>query len=210
MVLADDIPVVPNAIPDSRVLNNYKHPANVEFPNIGKESVQLLINAPRAFRVEDVRTAPDSCSPDAIRSPLSWSLHGPSFTDLSFTTNVSAHFVSAYYDLLPVEQAGAYETRLLPNDSEIYGCKVDDSDLLSEKICVNKGISMNDRSFTDLSFTTNVLAHFVSAYYDLLYSLSKQVRMRLDFSPMAVKFMAVRLMILIFFWKKSVSIKVYL
>ena len=96
------------------------------MPRIKKKSVQLLIgaNIPKAFRVEDVRTAPNTCSPDAVRSPLGWSLLGPSFTDNSFATNVGAYFVAARYESLPTKYISSYEAQFLSENNEYFSKKM--------------------------------------------------------------------------------------
>jgi len=151
VVVVDDIPVKPNVMPSSQVLSKYRHLSNLDFSQLENNSVQLLIgaNVPKAFRVEDIRTAPDSCSPDAIRSPLGWSLLGPSFTDCSFATNVCANFISARYQALPISNASSYESQFLTSGSEFCDCKHDELNSSLEEVCGSKCISVEDyRVFT--------------------------------------------------------------
>ena len=147
VLVVDKIPAKPNAVPDSQVLNKYRHLANLELPRIKKKSVQLLIgaNIPKAFRVEDVRTAPNTCSPDAVRSPLGWSLLGPSFIDNSFATNVGAYFVAARYESLPTKYVSSFEAQFLSENNENFSYKNDDPDHALEEICATKGLSVEDR-----------------------------------------------------------------
>ena len=62
------------------MLKAFPHLRNVRFPTIGDGTVSLLIGAdvPEALRVLAVRHG-QGLSPDAIKTPLGWSLLGPAF-----------------------------------------------------------------------------------------------------------------------------------
>ena len=63
-------------------LSDYTYLNNVKLSYINRSTVQLLIgaNVPKVFRMEAVKPAPQTKLPDAVRTPLGWSLLGPSFT----------------------------------------------------------------------------------------------------------------------------------
>ena len=79
VTVVDEIPVQPNVIPTSPILSDHSYLADINFSKLDRQNVQLLIgaNVPRVFRLEDLRSAPDKLSPDAVKSPLGWSLLGP-------------------------------------------------------------------------------------------------------------------------------------
>ena len=83
VVVIKKIPINPNSIPSVDKLHSYDYLSNVTFPSIDCSTVQLLIgaNVPKAFRVQSAKTAPKEGLPDAVRSPLGWSLLGPSLDD---------------------------------------------------------------------------------------------------------------------------------
>ena len=88
--MVDHISVKSNVTPGSAELSRYEHVSNIEFKSVNKSCVKLLTGArmPKAFGVEEVRCATDSCFPDAIRSPLAWSLFGLAFSDAHFASDV--------------------------------------------------------------------------------------------------------------------------
>ena len=71
VTVVDEILVQPNVIPSSKILSNHSYLADYNFPKLDRQSVQLLIgaDAPKVFRLEDSRSAPDELSPDAVKSP---------------------------------------------------------------------------------------------------------------------------------------------
>jgi len=81
VLITDEIPVTPKTLPSRRVLNVFPHLGNVRFPTIDDGTVSLLLGAdvPEALRVLAVRHG-QGRSPDAIKTPLGWSLLGPAFS----------------------------------------------------------------------------------------------------------------------------------
>ena len=80
VVVVDNIPVKPNAVPENEVLKSHEYLKDVHLQKINETSVKLLIgaNVPQVFRVEEIKPAPILRYPDAVKSPLGWSLLGPS------------------------------------------------------------------------------------------------------------------------------------
>ena len=76
-------------------LIKHKYLRDFEMPRIKNGTVQLFIgaNVPEAFRVEVIRSGSPGYR-DIIRSPLGWSLFGPTF-GLTSLKNVSCNFLSA-------------------------------------------------------------------------------------------------------------------
>ena len=107
VVAVDKIPIQPNntldptllkksnVVKETQLLKKHKYLRDFEMPRIENGTVQLLIgaNVPEAFRVEVMRSGSPGC-PDVIRSPLGWSLFGPTF-GLTSSKNVSCNFLSA-------------------------------------------------------------------------------------------------------------------
>ena len=96
VTVVDEIPVQQNVIPTSQILSNHSYLADINFPKLDRKNVQLLIgaNVPRVFRLEDLRSAPDQLSPDAVKSPLGWYLLGPC---PKFNCTVSSSDKNVYY-----------------------------------------------------------------------------------------------------------------
>ena len=96
VTVVDEIPVQPNVIPTSQILSNHSYLADINFSKLDRQNVQLLIgaNVPRVFRLEDLRSAPDKLSPDAVKSPLGWFLLGPCS---KFNCTVSSSDKNVYY-----------------------------------------------------------------------------------------------------------------
>ena len=96
VTVVDEIPVQPNVIPTSQILSDHSYLADINFSKLDRQNVQLLIgaNVPRVFRLEDLRSAPDKLSPDAVKSPLGWSLLAPCS---KFNCTVSSSDKNVYY-----------------------------------------------------------------------------------------------------------------
>nr|CAB3263156.1 uncharacterized protein LOC104265735 [Phallusia mammillata] len=115
VVVVNKIPVMPNVVPDTRTLRAHRSLQDLTLCNVPGGSVTLLIgaNIPVAHRVKSVRPG-DDCCPDAVRTPLGWSLLGQTFESQNPSARV--HFASA------VENAHAMflsdEGDFLPTDGE--------------------------------------------------------------------------------------------
>ena len=80
VVVVDNTPVKPNAVPENEVLKNHEYLKDVHLHKIIQPSVKLLIgaNVPQVFRLEEIKSTPNLRYPDAVKSPRGWSLLGPS------------------------------------------------------------------------------------------------------------------------------------
>ena len=69
----------PNLSSDKCVFQNHQYLNNIDFPVIEEVTAQLLIgaNVTHLFCMKAVRDAHDKGLPDAIKSPLGWSLVVP-------------------------------------------------------------------------------------------------------------------------------------
>jgi len=87
-------PLLPNIIPDPRDLQRHDYLRGVDLAHVEGATVTLLIgaNLPEALRVEIVRNGSDSC-PDAMRTPLGWSLLGPAFKTVAAPDDEMSCFV---------------------------------------------------------------------------------------------------------------------
>ena len=76
-----DIPVAPNLLPTKRDPNLYAHLSDISFPRVPGAKVSLLIGAdhPDVFCAREVRRGARK-EPIAIKTPLRWSLLGPSLS----------------------------------------------------------------------------------------------------------------------------------
>ena len=45
VTVVDEVPVQPNVIPTSQILNNYRYLADINFSKLDRQNVQLLIGA---------------------------------------------------------------------------------------------------------------------------------------------------------------------
>ena len=88
-----NIPVAPNLLPTQRDLNLYAHLRDISFPRVPGAKVSLLIGAdhPDMFCAQEVRRGARK-EPIAIKTPLGWSLLGPSLS-LATTKNCHVNFV---------------------------------------------------------------------------------------------------------------------
>ncbi|XP_078490965.1 uncharacterized protein LOC144747081 [Ciona intestinalis] len=129
VIAIDKIPVDPNPVPSPKTIKHHQLNAN-NFPKIKHGSVQLLIgaNAPQAFRVETTRSGHGRC-PDAVKTPLGWSLLGPS-SDTPATDYVSSSFIFASIHGARLQEAHAM---FLSDESDLRPITADsdsDDDLL--------------------------------------------------------------------------------
>ena len=85
-----DIPVSPNVIPLKTQLEEWPHLKGIKFDTITKASVTLLIGAnyPELFAQRECRVGARG-QPMAIKTPLGWSLLGPSLSLSSNKCNVN-------------------------------------------------------------------------------------------------------------------------
>ncbi|XP_078493207.1 uncharacterized protein LOC144748758 [Ciona intestinalis] len=129
VIAIDKIPVDPNPVPSPKTIKHHQLNAN-NFPKIKHGSVQLLIgaNPPQAFRVETTRSG-HGRSPDAVKTPLGWSLLGPS-SDTPATDYVSSSFIFASIHGARLQEAHAM---FLSDESDLRPITADsdsDDDLL--------------------------------------------------------------------------------
>ena len=138
VIAVDEIPVKPNAIPNKGIMKRHKYLKNVPLSKISDGTVQLLIgaNVPEVFRVESSRRGPDGY-PDLIRSPLGWSLFGPSF-DFSPSDKLSCHFIAERH----MEPANLEQAMFLKDESDLRPTTAD-GDI--EYLDVIKTLSAEDR-----------------------------------------------------------------
>jgi len=86
------LPVSVASLPDHRELGKWTHLAGISLPRIDRGEVELLIggDTPEAFWVEEERRGGRG-DPYAVRSPLGWSVIGPTGT-LSTSAKASVNF----------------------------------------------------------------------------------------------------------------------
>ena len=89
------IPVTPNLIPAKTDLDKLTYLRDIEFPQVKNATVTLLIGAdcPEMFCVSEMRKGARG-QPVAIKTPLGWSLLGPSLS-LGVSKNCQVNFVKA-------------------------------------------------------------------------------------------------------------------
>ena len=89
------IPVTPNLIPAKTDLDKSTYLRDIEFPQVKNATVTLLIGAdcPEMFCVSEMRKGARG-QPVAIKTPLGWSLLGPSLS-LGVSKNCQVNFVKA-------------------------------------------------------------------------------------------------------------------
>jgi len=87
------IPVSPNPVPSKGDLHRYAHLKGITFPRIPGSHVSLLIGSdfPEMFCIQEVRKGARG-EPIAIKTPVGWSLLGPSLS-LTASTNCNVNFV---------------------------------------------------------------------------------------------------------------------
>ena len=88
------IPISPNLILTRKVLNKLAHFRDIEFPQVANATVTLLIgtDSPEMFCTSEFRKGCGG-QPVAVRTPLGWSLLGPSLS-LSVSKNCPVNFVN--------------------------------------------------------------------------------------------------------------------
>ena len=141
ITVVDEIPVQPNVIPTSQILSNHSCLADTNFSKLDRKNTQLLIgsNVPRVFSLEDLRFVPDKLSPDAVKSPLGWSLLGPcsKFNCTVCSNDKNVYYVSTLRDNFEEDDRNfIYESRRDFSNSQ-FQCYDEDNFYL-------KSISMND------------------------------------------------------------------
>ena len=89
----EKISLRPNVIPAKKDLCKFSHLKDLQFDSIPEESIQILIgaNVPEMFCTTNVRKGPRG-SPFAIKTPLGWSLLGPSFKP-SFSQSCYVNYI---------------------------------------------------------------------------------------------------------------------
>ena len=113
----DDIPIRPNLVPAKGKLQEMPHLKDIEFPQIKADKVTLLIGAdiPELFLSTDYRKGRRG-QPTAIKTPLGWSLLGPSLT-ASLATNCFVGFVNSQDEVLHKQICSLWETDFQPETS---------------------------------------------------------------------------------------------
>ena len=156
VIVVDEIPVKPNPIPDSRFLRKHHGRSDVTLPRIDNGTVQLLIgaNVPAAFRIEMIRSGADGC-PDLIRSPLGWSLFGPSNNNCGYS-NASCNFVS-----IQTTEDENVLSMFLNDESDLNPVTADDE---IDNLSVISSLSAEDRRTYGLM---NDSVKFVDGHYEL-------------------------------------------
>ena len=162
IVVVNSIPVSPNKAPTSQTLKRHSYLRNIEFPCIEKRQVQLLIgaNVPKVFRVQSIRSAPDPSLPDAVRSPLGWSLLGPCLDDYPVASQESVNFISAKVDDCFADKIDAI---FLKSTNKIDGNFVNTLDDSDDQF-FDKEVSIEDRRVYSL-FKSSV--KFVDGHFEL-------------------------------------------
>ena len=162
IVVVNSIPVSPNKAPTSQTLKRHSYLQNIEFPCLEKRQVQLLIgaNVPKVFRVQSIRSAPDPSLPDAVRSPLGWSLLGPCLDDYPVASQESVNFISAKVDNCFADKIDAL---FLKSTNKIDGNFVNTLDDSDDQF-FDKEVSIEDRRVYSLFKS---LVKFVDGHFEL-------------------------------------------
>jgi len=94
VVVVDNIPVKPNVNHNATFLKQRYLSRKVFLPTLKNGTVELLIgaNVPKVFRVEIVKPGYGK-GPDAVCTPLGWSLLGPAFANVQFVHSKPKHQV---------------------------------------------------------------------------------------------------------------------
>jgi len=117
VVVVDEIPVKPNIIPDRGDLQKHDCLRDVDLLRVEGATVTLLIGAnfPEALRVEVVRNGSDGC-PDAVLTPLGWSLLGPAFKTVAAADNEMSCFVAHVSATVP---PSSMQVMFLKDESDV-------------------------------------------------------------------------------------------
>ena len=130
VVVVDEIPVKPNITPNPRDLQRPDYLRGVDLPHVEGATVTLLIGAnfPEALRVEIVRNGSYGC-PDAVRTPLGWSLLGPAFKTVTAPHNETSCFVAHVSATVPQPSMQVMflkdESDVMSTDGEFDDCQGD-------------------------------------------------------------------------------------
>ena len=146
VAMVPEIAVKPNTLPDPDVFKEHNYLRNIDFCDISVDTVQVLMgaNVLQVFKVEEVRSFQFANLPDAIRTPLGWSLLGPSFTS-SLEKEKGVCFVSAH--LGAKDNVNVMEASFMNTAIE----EIPDADReLDNIICHGKGLSIEDRKMYEL------------------------------------------------------------
>ena len=109
VIAVDVIPVKPNAVPSSRIVENHPSLRGVDLHEIESTSVTSIIGAnfSEALRVEGVYKCA-CCCPDAVPTPLGRSLLGPAFDsriDVKGEVNLCVAHVGLHETMYSAQQA---------------------------------------------------------------------------------------------------------
>ena len=140
IVVVTSIPVSPNKAPTSQTLKRHSYLRNIEFPRIEKRQIQLLIGA-NVPKVQSIRSAPDPSLPDAMRSPLGWSLLKPCLDDYPVASQASINFISAKFDDCFADKI---DVPFLNSTNQINDNFVNTLDILDDQF-FDKEVSIEDR-----------------------------------------------------------------
>jgi len=107
----------PNIIPDPGDLQRHDYLRGVDLSLVEGATGTLLIGAnfPEALRVEVVRNGSDGC-PDAVRTPLGWSLLGPAFKTVAAPHNETSCFVAHVSATVP---QSSMQVMFLKDESDV-------------------------------------------------------------------------------------------
>ena len=116
VITVDVIPVKPNAVPSSNIVENHPYLQGVDLHEIDSATVTNdRANFPEALSVEAARKG-SGCCPDAVLIPLGWSLLGPAFDstiDVGGEVNLCVARVGLH-DTMPV---GRRQARVVFNEA---------------------------------------------------------------------------------------------
>eukprot|EP00057_Strongylocentrotus_purpuratus_P002697 XP_003725052.1 PREDICTED: uncharacterized protein LOC100888496 [Strongylocentrotus purpuratus] len=97
----ESLPISSTSIPDGRDIKKWDHLQGIEFPTINQREVKLLIggDTPEAFWVMEQRRGKRK-EPYAIRSPLGWTLMGPTRRGSDNHPGFNVHFTRTEQEAL--------------------------------------------------------------------------------------------------------------
>ena len=146
VAVVPEIPEKPNTLPDSDVFEEHNYLRNIDFRDISVDTVPVLIgaNVLQVFRVKEVKSSRFTNLPDAVLTPLGWSLLRPSFTSL-LEKDKDVCFVSAHFGAKG--NVDVMEASVMNSAIE----EIPDADReLVHIICHGKGLSIEDRKMYEL------------------------------------------------------------
>ncbi|XP_078495525.1 uncharacterized protein LOC144750934 [Ciona intestinalis] len=140
VVAVDTIPIKPNIVPSSRLMRRHNYLRDVELRHVKNGTVKILIGAdvPQAFRVESSRSGSGQC-PDAIKTPLGWSLLGPSF-DATTASFACSNFISIKAE--DTEVLRAAHVMFLKDESDLQPFTADTN---PDESALGTSLSVEDR-----------------------------------------------------------------